>query len=238
MKISRYEKMTSLPKHLANSLKLNKHKKPKTVRFENYSTNSKTETDQPQIESSNDIEETPQEETEDETIHADFSDLQLSWDNSDFWLDKDAPNKITQLHINDKRTATYQTIVNKRKISTLWDTKVSKSVTSKRHLDKLYYTDKICPCTGIRASSASGNKMSPIGEIKLKVNVEKLKLALKFIVFKNHTRPLSLGIDFQHKFCIGADRNAEGKLFLHRNEKLITITHARMHPICQDPNNK
>ena len=54
----------------------------------NDSTISKTETDQPQKEPINEIEETPLEETEDETIHTNFSDPELSSDNSDFWLDR------------------------------------------------------------------------------------------------------------------------------------------------------
>ena len=36
------------------------------------------QTDQPQKKSINEIEETPQEETQDKTIHTDFSDLKLS----------------------------------------------------------------------------------------------------------------------------------------------------------------
>ena len=83
----------------------------------------------------------PQGETEDMTIHSIFNDLELSSGDSDFWLDKDAPNNITKIHINDNRTVNFQTVLNKRKLSTLWETGMSKSVISKRCLDNLHYTN-------------------------------------------------------------------------------------------------
>ena len=88
----------------------------------------KTETDLSQKESIGEIEETTPEETKDEAIKTNFNDLELSSDDSDFSLDKDAPNEITQIHRNNKRTANFQTIVHKKKnLNTLghWSIQIS-----------------------------------------------------------------------------------------------------------------
>ena len=44
----------------------------------------------------------PQEETEEEAIHTNFSDLDLSLAGSYVWLEKDTSKEITQIHIYDE----------------------------------------------------------------------------------------------------------------------------------------
>ena len=53
--------------------------------------------------------------------------------------------KMMQIHINAKMTVDFQVIIHNRKISTLWDTGVSKSVISENCLQKIHCTDKVHP---------------------------------------------------------------------------------------------
>ena len=124
---------------------------------------------------------------------------------------------ITQIHIDDKCTSDFQTINNSKKISTLWDTDASKSITSRCSLEKSHDTGKIQPHSGIHISSAISNTVWPIGKVTLNISLRRVQLNHKFIVCKNCTPPITLGLDIHHKFQIGTDWDRDGKLFFHRN---------------------
>ena len=114
-----------------------------------------------------------------------------------------------------------------KKTLTHQDTGAPKSVIGKSCIEKPYIA-KSCSlhmCTGIYLSSVSGIKITPRGQITLKLSIEKFKLTQIFIVCKNLTRPLISGLDYTHKFPIGTDWETQCGLFLHRNGPLIT------HPI-------
>ena len=57
----------------------------------------------------------------DTSDHINLSDLKVNADKPDLWLKNPPKYKITQIHINDKQTADFQTIINKRQVSTLWN---------------------------------------------------------------------------------------------------------------------
>ena len=90
--------------------------------------------------------------------------------------------EIMQIHIDDKMSADFQIIIYNRKISTLWDTRASKSVISEKCLQKIYYTDKVYPYTGITLSSASG---SSISILTLTTGLGAHKFKQNFIVCRN-----------------------------------------------------
>ena len=71
--------------------------------------------------------------------------------------------------------------MNKKKISTFWDTGTFKYVISKGYLEKLKGNIKIQPFRGIQILSASGNKIEPIGQVTFKVQFGTLKLSHIFI---------------------------------------------------------
>ena len=121
-------------------------------------------------------------------------------------------------------TVDFQVTIHNRKISTLWDRRPLKLVISETYLQKIHCTDKVHPCAGIRLSSASGSNISPIGILALSTDLGTHKFKQNFIVCRNLRRPLILGQDFHHKFCIGASCNSDRKPFHHKDGKPIVYT--------------
>ena len=64
--------------------------------------------------------------------YTDLSDLELSSDESDFWLDNSC-NEI--IHLNDRQMVGFHTNINSGKNLTLWDTGASRSVTNKSYIE-------------------------------------------------------------------------------------------------------
>ena len=85
--------------------------------------------------------------------------------------------------------ADFHVTIHNRKIFTLSDTGVSKSVISEKCLQKIYCTDKVHPCTGIRLSSTSGSNISPIGILTLSIHLGTHKFKQNFMVCTNLRRP-------------------------------------------------
>ena len=82
----------------------------------------------------------------------------------------------------------------------------------------LAYT-KLQPCTGIWLSSASGNKVAPIGKNYIgfqirdspgKTHINNRQILACFTI---------IGLDFNHKIGMGIEYDKNGKLFLHQNGK-------------------
>ena len=119
-----------------------------------------------QKESIKKIEETCQEETEEKTIHTDFSDLQLSSGDSDSSLDKDAPTEITQIHKNDSRMADFHTTFSEINLNTLGHWSIQISDQQKMLRQPSFHSH---PYNEIRLSSASGNNIFLTGEVKSKI---------------------------------------------------------------------
>ena len=219
-KITNYVKSTCATRSQPQNTKYNSQSK--SVRFSNDTSKPKTYKNPSQVETVNEIKENLHDEIENDTIDTDSSDVDLSSEDSDFWLCRNPPQEIMQIHIDDKMTADFQVIIHNRKISTLWDIGASKSVFSEKCLQEKHCTDKVHPCAGIRFSSVSESNISPIGILWIGLDAHKFKQ--NFIVCRNLRRPLILGLDFHHKFCIGTSWDSDGKLFLHKEEKPIVYT--------------
>ena len=172
-----------------------------------------------------------------DTIDTDSSDVDLSSKDSDFWLCRNPTHKIMQIHIDDKMRADFQVTIHNRKISILWDTGASKSVISEKCLQKIHYTDKVHPFSGIRCSSTSGSNISLIGILTLNIGLSAQKSKLTFIVCRNLRRPLILGLNFHHKFHIGTCWDSDGKLFLHKDGKTHYL-HQNTKVPCQNIHNR
>ena len=69
-----------------------------------------------QVKTVYEIEEKIHEKTENDRIDTDSSVMDLSSEESDFWLCRSPPQEITQIHIDDKMTADFQVTIHNRKI--------------------------------------------------------------------------------------------------------------------------
>ena len=56
----------------------------------------------------------------------------------------------------------------------------------------------------------------------IRPNTGKLELQQTFIASKNLTRPLISHLYFHHKYRIGINWDENGKLFLYKNDQVIT----------------
>ena len=107
--------------------------------------------------------------------------------------------------------------MNSREISTLHDMGTSKTVISRSCLAKFHKTKlyNLIPLSGICLSSANYSKKTN------RANYTEVKLMKTqthtFMVCKNLTRHVILGLDSLHKNHNGIDWDAHGRLFLHRN---------------------
>ena len=122
----------------------------------------------PRQESVNKTDDASNNKTDVEDTYTDLSDPELSIDYSEFLLKP--PQKIIQIHIVGRWTANFLIIINKKKVSTLWDMGASKFFIKKSCVEKLLITDKIQPCIVVQISSASGSKLQPIGQVKIDIS--------------------------------------------------------------------
>ena len=110
-----------------------------------------------------------------------------------------------------------------KKLSTFWDTGFSKSIISRACLKKLGNREELQPCTDIQLLFVSGNKLEPIAYITLDIKLGIPQVKHAFVVCKYLTQCPILVLDFCHKLRITTDWNKDGKLFLHKNGKLVYI---------------
>ena len=85
-------------------------------------------------------------------------------------------------------TADFQVTIHNRNISTLWDTGATKSVISEKCLQKIHCTDKVHPSTGIRLFFTSGSNISPIGILRLSIDLGTHTFKQNSIVCRNLKR--------------------------------------------------
>ena len=72
--------------------------------------------------------------------------------------------------------------------------------------------------------STNGNTCSLLGCLTLTIVLELEVIAYDFVVCKNLTKPLIIGLDIKQKHRIGYDWLPDSKLYLHKNREII-ISH-------------
>ena len=141
-KIVNYVKSTCATRSQPHNTKFNRQSK--SVRLPNDSSKPKTYNNHSQVERVNEIEETLNDKTENDTVDSDSSNVDLFSKHSDFRLCINPPQEIMQIYIDDKMTADFQVTIHDRKITTCWDTgtlnQLSVENAYKRHIAQIRYT--------------------------------------------------------------------------------------------------
>ena len=103
----------------------------------------------------------------------------------------------------------------------LIDTSATRSCMSEKYYNKLHLT-QIHLSQNINVRSVTGSNLVPLGMVECTFELGKAKFRSDFIVCKNLTRPLILGLDFLIRNQVSVKYSEEGKCILdYQQQELV-----------------
>ena len=101
----------------------------------------------------------------------------------------------------------------------------SHSCVSYRCFKSAYPTEVPNKIDGLSVQNASGKSVTPIGVYEVTVKLGKKNFTHSFIICKELTSTVILGLDFSSRFQIGSDWTQKGTIYIHQGKlKLIEGT--------------
>ena len=127
---------------------------------------------------------------------------------------------MREIVLNLEHGAIIPTIIQGRTCPTLIDTGATRSCINEIIFHKLQNLEKQ-ELHGLRVVSASGEDISLKGMTKLQITINGTTFEHNFLICRNITKPLIIGLDFLRRYRIGTTWNEEGKFSLQYKNKIL-----------------
>ena len=111
--------------------------------------------------------------------------------------------------------------IGKQKNTGLFDSGASHSCISYQCYKETIPHVAISEAAHISVENASGESMDPLGMCEATISLGNKRFTHVFIVCKNLTSSLVLGLDFSSHFRIGTDWTSDGRMYLHQGKKKL-----------------
>ena len=128
--------------------------------------------------------------------------------------------KVREIVLNLEHGAIIPTKIQGRTCPTLIDTGATRSCINEIIFHKLQNLETQ-ELHGLRVVSASGEDISLKGMTKLQITINGTTFEHNFLICRNITKPLIIGLDFLRRYKIGTTWNDEGKFSLQYKNKIL-----------------
>ena len=133
---------------------------------------------------------------------------------------KTFPKYVNEVTIGSRTGATVPVTVDTTKCNALIDTGAIRSVMSENFYSSLDLP-QVQEVRNIDVRSASGGRIRILGYTTLKFTMGTKEYQYQFLVCKDLTRPMIIGLDFMQKFRVGTNWSSKGKFILETRGKVL-----------------